>query len=107
MKKPLNKQIEKACADPFRAGEPMRHLPPHLQGYLYKLRIRGPRGFRMIYFIHREKSIVLGTYISQIKRKNFNYNKAPWLESANEIYDDYTTGNISKFKLIDPQEGIP
>jgi len=107
VKKKLNKQIEKACADPFHAGKCMREIShPDLQGSVYRLWVGGPKGFRMIYFVYRKKSIVFGVYVSPAVRKKFDYNKFPWLQNAIEIYNDFIKGNLSKFRLVDPAVGI-
>jgi len=107
LKKKLNKQIEKATADPFNAGSPMRRIQhPDLQGCVYKLWIGGRKEARMIYFVYRKKSIVFGVYVSPTVRKKFDYDKFPWLQNAIEIYNDFIKGDLSKFRLVDPAVGI-
>jgi len=97
--KSLLKQLQKAQADPYRAGEMMRSLPQHLQGKLFRLRVRGRRGFRYIYMVNREQSCVFGIFVSPEQRSKFDYNKFPWMEIAEEIHQDLTSGNREKFQV--------
>lgn len=94
----LLKQLQKSQADPYRAGEMMRNLPQHLQGKLFRLHVRGRRGFRYIYMVNREKACVFGTFVSPEQRSKFDYNKFPWLEIAQQIHQDFISGNIDKFE---------
>jgi len=99
------KQCEKASADPFKAGKSMGGLPRELQGSVYRLWIKGPKGFRFIYVVHRELKIVMGVFVSADPRSNFDYNKVPWLEYAEKIYEDLTAKNMKQFEEWEFGEG--
>ncbi len=94
----LRKQLQKSQADPYGAGQMMRNLPQHLQGKLFRLRVRGRRGFRYIYMVNREKSCVFGIFVSPEQRSKFDYNKFPWLEIAEQIHEDLISGNMNSFQ---------
>lgn len=103
--KSLRKQLQKSQADPYRAGEMMRDLPQHLQGKLFRLWVRGRRGFRYIYMVNREQSLVLGIFVSPEQRSKFAYSRFPWSEIAEQIHQDFTSGNIDKFQEWQFQSG--
>ncbi|TET38935.1 MAG: hypothetical protein E3J65_04595 [Dehalococcoidia bacterium] len=92
-------QIKKARDDPFNAGKPMHDIPiKKLQGRIYRLHVRGPKGFRFIYLVDPDRRIVLGIFVSSEVKTKLDYDSIPWLEYAAQIYEDLVNGNIDKFK---------
>ena len=59
-----------------------------LQGRIYRLHVRGPKGFR---FVDQRQQIVLPVYVSPEVKAKFDYEKMPWREYAAEIYEDRAT----------------
>jgi len=91
-------QIRKARNDPFRAGKAMRDIPiKKLQGRIYRLHVKGRRGFRFIYLVDHRQQIVMGIFVSSEVKAKFDYEKVPWEEYAAEIYEDLVSGNMEKF----------
>lgn len=68
-----------------------------LQGRIYRLHVRGRRGFRFIYLVDRNQQVVLGVFVSLEVKAKFDYEKVPWEEYASEIYEDLVSGNTEKF----------
>lgn len=92
-------QIKKARNDPFRAGKAMHNIPvKKLQGRIYRLHVRGRRGFRFVYLVDHSRKIVMGIFVSSEVKAKFDYGKVPWEEYAAEIYEDLVSGNIEKFR---------
>lgn len=76
----------------------MRDIPiKKLQGRIYRLHIRGRRGFRFIYLVDQSKQIVMGIFVSTEIKAKFDYEKVPWDEYAAEIYEDLVNGNMENF----------
>jgi len=97
----LLKQLQKSQAAPYRAGEMMRNLPQHLQGKLFRLWVKGKKGFRYIYMVSKEQSLVLGIFVSPVHRSKFDYAKFPWLEIAGQIHEDLMSGDVHNFEVWD------
>ncbi len=68
-----------------------------LQGCIYRLHVRGRKGFRFIYLVDHRKQIVMGIFVSSEVKAKFDYEKVPWEEYAAEIYEDLVKGNMEKF----------
>ena len=68
-----------------------------LQGRIYRLHVRGRRGFRFIYLVDHRQQIVMGIFVSSELKAKFDYEKVPWEEYAAEIYKDLIEGNTEKF----------
>jgi len=68
-----------------------------LQGRIYRLHVKGRRGFRFIYLVDRNQQVVLGVFVSLEVKAKFDYEKVPWEEYASEIYEDLVSGNTEKF----------
>jgi len=77
----------------------MRNVLQHLQGKLFRLPVRGKKGFRYIYMVNRELSCVLGVFISPTTRSKFDYSKYPWQKLAEQIHQDLVSGNMHKFQV--------
>jgi len=68
-----------------------------LQGRIYRLHVRGRRGFRFIYLVDHKQQIVMGIFVSSEVKAKFDYEKVPWDEYAAEIYGDLVSGNMEEF----------
>jgi mRNA-degrading endonuclease RelE of RelBE toxin-antitoxin system len=94
-------QIKKARSDPFRAGKAMHDiLIKKLQGRIYRLHVKGPRGFRFIYLVAPQQHIVMGVFVSSEVKAKFDYSKVPWEEYATKIYEDLINNNMDNFKEL-------
>lgn len=97
--KALRKQFEKAAADPFNAGEAMRGVPTaDLQGRILKTWVKGRGGFRFLYIALPKPRIVLGLFISSVRRSELDYSKFPWESWADQIYEDLLSENLDAFE---------
>ena len=94
-------QIKKAQNDPFKAGKTMHDVPiKKLQGRIYRLHVKGRRGFRFIYLVDRRRQIVMGIFVSTEVKSKFDYEQVPWEEYAAEIYEDLVNGKIENFNEL-------
>ena len=76
----------------------MRDIPiKKLQGLIYRLHVKGRRGFRFIYLVYPSHGIVMGVFVSPEVKAKFDYESVPWLEYATEIYEDLVEGHMEKF----------
>lgn len=97
----LLKQLEKIKADPVRAGKTMRDIPPAtLQGKIFRVWVRGPVGFRLVYFYDSGCDVALPIFVSTETKQHFDYEDVPWREMAEEIYQDLMDGNEEKFQEV-------
>lgn len=69
-----------------------------LQGCIYRLHVKGRRGFRFIYLIYHPQQLVMGVFVSSEIKAKFDYNSVPWLEYATEIYKDIVNRKYENFK---------
>ncbi len=69
-----------------------------LQGRIYRLHVKGRKGFRFIYLVDHSRQIVMGVFVSTEVKAKFDYEKVPWEEYAAEIYEDLVNGNMEKFR---------
>jgi hypothetical protein len=77
----------------------MRDIPIRkLQGCIYRLHVKGRRGFRFIYLVEHNQQLVMGVFVSSEVKANFDYNSVPWLEYATEIYEDLVNQKYKNFK---------
>lgn len=106
IKTSLDKQLEKAAADPFNAGEQLRDIVNvNLRQRLLKIWVRGenlPRnkGHRLLYLVMKEKNAVLPFFISPTPRDEFDYDEYDWEGLAKSVYEDLKQGNVQKFHLL-------
>jgi len=101
IQQPLNKQLEKIKADPVRSGAMMRDIPlAILQGKIFRVWVGGRKGFRLIYFYDSACDVALPIFVSTEPREYFDYERMPWREMADEIYQDFVEGNDKKFKEV-------
>lgn len=68
-----------------------------LQGCIYRLHVKGRRGFRFIYLVNHSQRIVMGVFVSPEVKAKFDYESVPWMEYATEIYEDLVKGHTEKF----------
>lgn len=94
--------LEKARSNPF-AGKPLHTLPRDLQQKVFRLWVGGRSGFRLIYYVNREKAYVMGIYLSTVGRSKFDWEKSPWLEITQKILKDYSAGRYEKFAILDTE----
>ena len=93
-------QCRKACSDPFRVGKPLARVGLEaLKGRIYRLWVGGRNKYRFIYIVDRAREAILPVFLSREVRGRINYDKIPWEEYANQIYDDYVQNNISAFAV--------
>ncbi len=98
-RKALRKQFEKAAADPFNAGEAMRDVPTaDLQGRILKTWVKGRGGYRFLYIALPERRVVMGLFVSSVRRSELDYSKFPWESWADQIYKDLLGGNLDAFE---------
>lgn len=98
--KSFQDQCRKACADPFRAGKPLQRVPIQaLQGKIHRLWVGGPGKFRFIYIVDPHRKIILPVLLTLKLRGQINYDKLPWGEYADKIYEDLTQNNWSAFQI--------
>jgi hypothetical protein len=46
-----------------------------------------------------QRKAVLGVFISSEVKANLDYDKVPWEEYADQIYEDYLSGNEGSFQV--------
>lgn len=93
-------QCRKACADPFNAGKALERVAmPELRGRIFRLWVGGRNRYRFIYIVDRPREAVLPVFISLEVRGRLNYDKIPWQEYANQIYNDYMQNITDAFKV--------
>ena len=108
IKKSLDKQLEKAANDPFRAGQQLRDIADeNLRQKLLKLWVRGenlPRnkGHRLLYLVVKEKNYVLPFFISPNPRDEFSYDDYDWEGAAKQIYEDLMGAKLEEFAVFTP-----
>lgn len=102
--KSLETQIRKCIADPLRAGKRL-HVGKFqiLSGRVFRLPIGGPRGYRLIYYVDPNVKVVLGIYISTVKRARLDYHKVGWEKIAEMICEDYVNRNSERFRVYEPK----
>ena len=77
----------------------MHSIPgQELQGKLYRLWIRGGKGYRFVYYFSTELEIVLPIWISPVPKGRLDYEKADWLERAEQYSNDLLQGNMEQFE---------
>lgn len=108
IKKSLDKQLEKAAADPFNAGEQLRLISdPNLQQKLLKVWVRGEnlpknKGHRLLYLVLKEKQVVLPFFISPEPRDDFDYGDYDWEALAKQIHTDLMEKRLNKLRQFEP-----
>jgi len=99
LRKPLYTQYRKALADPVRAGKAMHSIPgEELRGKLHRLWIGGKKGYRLVYYFSTELDIILPAWISPVPRTHLDYEKADWLDCADQYCSDLLEGNMDQFE---------
>jgi len=94
-------QCRKACADPFNTGKPLARVGhPALRGRIKRLWVGGPGRHRFIFIVEKSKQIILPVYLSLQLRKDIDYDKIPWEEYADKIYNDFVKGNTEAFHFM-------
>lgn len=112
IKKSLDKQLEKAGASPFTAGEMMRNIShEQLRGKVYKAWVHGQgmpkhKGHRLLFFVHNkdrnDEGTVLPFFISPEPRPEFDYEKFPWQSHAESIYTALVENRQEEFAIFEP-----
>jgi len=108
VKNSLDKQLEKAAADPYNAGEQLRDIADeNLRQKLFKIWVRGEnlpknKGHRLLYLVVKAKKCVLPFFISPRPRDSFSYDDFDWEEAAKQVYGDLTAGKLDEFVVFTP-----
>jgi len=93
-------QCRKACADPFRAGKPLQRVAIEtLRGRIYRLWVGGPNKYRFIYIVDPTRQIILPVLLTSEVRGHIDYDKLPWGEWANKIYEDLVQNKTNAFRF--------
>ena len=103
--KALFVNLEKSRSNPF-SGKPMHSLPKKLRQKVFRLWVGGPGDFRFIYYVGKEKSYVLGIYVSVVPRSEFSYEKSDWFEIMESIVEDLENENYDKFAQMNTQGAV-
>ena len=84
----------------------MHSLPKKLRQKAFRLWVGGPGDFRFIYYVNKEKSYVLGIYVSVVPRSEFSYEKSDWFEIMESIVEDLENENYDKFAQMNTQGAV-
>lgn len=97
IKKQIETTLKEIQANPCY-GKTMRDVTsPRLIGKIRRAYIGGREDYRLIYIYPHGKPYVVPVFISLERKPRFNYNKVPWEQIANKIFEDYTNKNYSAF----------
>ena len=72
-----------------------------LQGRVFRRRVKGRKGFRLIYLVESEKRRVFPIFITHVTRANYDWWSDDWsddwLENAQAIQSDLVEGKTENF----------
>ncbi len=102
----INRQIVTALtkirSNP-ESGKMMKEVrDPELVGLIWRSYVGGNNGHRLIYIYLPERKIVLPVYLSPETRPNIDYNKIPWNDIAESIYNDFENKKYEAFSNWQP-----
>jgi len=87
--------------DSPNVGKMMRDLKNEdLKGVIRRTYVGGPERHRFIYIYNGPKNLVLPVFLSKEPKRDFDYDKVPWEEIAEEIYNDFINKKYNKFMRI-------
>lgn len=98
LKRQVDKQLEVIETNPETAGKAIKYLAPHLAGRIKRLRVGGPKKYRMIIMVHREEKVVEVCFIHPRLRKDIDYDTVP-LEILEMPEDEIDVKRLKKFIL--------
>ena len=102
----LQTQLMKVAADPLNSGSPMRRIAnPALVGKVYKIWVRGRRGFRLAYFVDQDRAIACPFFVSMDPRADFDWDSVDWQSLIEPIRLDLLAGNDEAFTRYSPPTG--
>ena len=94
-------QCRKACADPFKAGKPLQRVGIEaLRGKICRLWVGGPNKYRFIYIVDPVRKMILPVLLTLEVKGRIDYDKLPWEEYAEKIYEDLVQNNMDAFKIL-------
>jgi mRNA-degrading endonuclease RelE of RelBE toxin-antitoxin system len=92
-------QVRSAVNNPLNSGRPLKGVKnSKLRGSIRRYHVGGRGGFRLITLMNSTQKVIMGVFISDDLRSNFDYDKIPWEEYAQQIYDDLINARMEKFK---------
>lgn len=77
LKRQVDKQLEVIEKNPETMGEALKYLAPHLAGRIKKLRVGGPKKYRLFIMVHREEKIIEVCFIDPRLGGKLNYKTLP------------------------------
>jgi hypothetical protein len=97
--KSLISQLQQARDDPG-TGDRIKGIEiiPKLRGMLYKARVGGRRKFRLFYYHHAGRAVVMPVYLSHELRGSFDYSDVtPLVDAAVVIVADFEAKHWERF----------
>lgn len=93
---------QKLKSNPFGADNVTFKENKHskLIGKIRKIYVGGNCRYRLLNLCLPDKRIVIPVYFSTCLRKDLDYDKIEWQKLAEEIYEDFRTGNNKKFRIF-------
>jgi mRNA-degrading endonuclease RelE of RelBE toxin-antitoxin system len=92
-------QVQSAVSDPLNSGKPLKDVKnSKLRGSIRRYHVGGREGFRLITLMNSTQKAVMPVFISDNLRANFDYDKIPWEEYAQQIYDDLINSKMENFR---------
>ena len=102
----LQTQLMKIAADPFGSGTLMHRIEnPSLAGKVYKVWVRGRRGFRLAYFVDHDHKVTCPFFVSLDPRTDFDWDSVDWQSFIEPIRLDLLAGNDGAFTHFSPPPG--
>ncbi|MCK4817672.1 hypothetical protein KA005_18025 [bacterium] len=98
LKRQVAKQLEVIQKNPETAGAALKHLPSHLAGRIKRLKVGGPKRYRMIIMVHREEKIIEVCFVDPRLRGKLDYKTLP-LEVFEMPEDEIDAKGLKKFIL--------
>lgn len=100
----LRNQIRLARHDPF-GGSSLKGCPRQLQNRLFKRYVGNNKEYRLFYLVFQEQSVVLGVFLTVMRRDHFDYSKhTPW-ELFTEALEDFNDQKMESFRLFEEDQG--
>lgn len=97
--------LERARSEPF-SGKAMHSLPKKLRQKVFRLRIGGRTGFRLIYYVHKKKSLILGIYLTVEPRAKFSYEKSDWMDALESVSSDFENNEMGNFLFLNTEKTV-
>lgn len=84
----------------------MHSLPKKLRQKVFRLRIGGPKDFRLIYYVDKNNKLVVGIFISILPRPKFSYDKGDWLITLEAISKDLEGQKWDNFSILNTEAAV-